>query len=129
MKKIFLFFAVCLFSLNCFALDLGNTIEKLPDLKQGIGYSFFDNELTYLTTAEIAKYKDFSFEVGYDAKDKIIGAISVNVIKFEDYITIPYLKELEANLGLYAGYGRLGSGGGNNEYDAGVSVTLLNIEF
>lgn len=120
-------------------LNITETLQKLPALKQGISWSFIDNKLNYLSTIEIASWKGITFEAGYagsaqNTGSKAVAVISYPIIKLKDLgVTLPILDLIEANLGVYGGFGRIdlddGQGKGNNEWDTGVSLTLLNIKF
>lgn len=127
--KLITFIVTFLLCIPCYAIDLSDTLNKLPNMKQGIGYSLQDSTIEYLTTSEVAKYKDFSIEVGYTSEDAVIGVVSLNIINFRDYLTIDYLKEIEINLGIYGGFKRLGISAEQNESTWGISATLLNFTF
>lgn len=120
------------------SLNLSEVASNLPALKQGIAYSIEDSKINYLSTVEILKWEGFALEAGYagaaeETSHKAVGVISYQVAKLKDYgVTLPVLDLLEFNLGLYAGYGRLqfaGDKSNDNEFDYGVSATLLNIKF
>lgn len=113
-------------------------LKELP-LKQGVAYSLQDNKINYLSTIELAKWKGFSLEAGYAGRaentgDKAVAVISYQVAKAKDLgITLPILDLLECNIGAYAGLGRIqvndGFDNGNNEFDWGVSATLVSLKF
>ncbi|MCK5590617.1 MAG: hypothetical protein KAI72_01555 [Candidatus Pacebacteria bacterium] len=129
-KKILFIVILVLFSVKSYSADLNysDILEKLPPLKQGVAYSFLDNELNYTSTLEIWKYKDVSIEAGYNSKDAIIGAVAIDLIAFEDYTTIPILDLINVDIRLYAGIKRVGISEGNSEFDCGVGFTILRIE-
>jgi hypothetical protein len=144
MRKFFVSLLVfCLISLPAFSMsldDLKGAISKLPELKQGLGYSFLDSDFHYLSTAEIVSYKNFTLEAGMsfkqfegddtDRPNMPIVVIGYDIVKLRDLgVKIPILDKIEANLGIYAGCGRIGSGGGNNEFDYGASLTIINLDF
>lgn len=113
-----------------------DVVKDIP-LKQGIAFSLEDSELNYLSTIEIAKWKNITLEAGYagaaeETEHKIVGVLSYPLLKLSDYIEIPILNLLELNLGVYGGYGRVNlvdSGDNDNEWDYGVSATLINLKF
>lgn len=112
-------------------LDLLETAKKVPDLKQGIAFSLIDNQVNYLSTAQIAEWKGISLEGGYagtakDTGNKVVAVISYPLLKLKNYISLPVLDLIELNLGVYAGYGRIL---GSNEFDAGISGTAINLKF
>lgn len=137
MKKLILIAAFLFLSCPAFAeVELKNIIDKV-ELKNGIGYSFTDNKIVALSTFEIAKYKDFTFEAGYagdadGADHRLIGAVKYDFGKIES-LDLPVLRYVNPEIGLYAGAGRVdltdGLGDGNNEFDVGLAVTLINIKF
>ena len=51
-------------------IDLSDTLDKLPDAKQGMVYSIVDSEIKYATTFQVAKFKDFLFSIGYAGEDE-----------------------------------------------------------
>lgn len=127
--KLITFLLACLIALPCFALDITDTVNKLPDMKQGLGYSIADDEIEYLSTFEVLNYKDLALEAGFIGDNGVAATVGINIIKLKDYISIPYLKELECNVGYFVGFRRLGITSGNNEYVHGPCVTMLNLEF
>lgn len=143
MRKLFLVTILSLVvSLPAMALSLDDITKNLPDLKQGIGYSFLDNDIHYLTTAQLWQHKKFTFEAGFsfkkfantesDTPDMPIVVVGYNLFNFKDMgIDIPYLKEVNANLGIYAGCNKIAitDTSGNNEFDWGASLTLLDFKF
>ena len=107
-------------------------------MKQGLSFSLIDNKFNYLSTIEVFDIYGFKIECGYAGAEentghKLVGVISYPLIKLKDYIEVPILDLLEANIGLYTGIGRIdvddGWGNGNNEVDAGISLTILSIKW
>ena len=99
--------------------------------KSGMGYSVADSKVNFLSTVEVAKWKEITLEAGYagsaeNTQDKIVAVVSYPLIKLKDYVDLPVLDLIECNLGAYVGYGRLF---GSNEFDYGLSATFLNIKF
>jgi len=133
MKKLIIALLIALIAVPCFAqnpnvLTFNKLTNVLPPLKQGVAYSFFDDELNYTSTFEVMKYKDISLEAGYNTKDAIIAALAVDLIDMKEYTTIPILDLLNIDIRLYGGYKRLGYTEGNNEFDFGVGWTIIRIE-
>jgi len=111
-------------------LSIEDSLKKLPALKQGIAYSLMEHDIHYLSTLELINWKGIAFEAGYSSKDKVVGVISYELLKLKDLgVTVPVLDLIECRVGTYAGWGRLGVTKGNNEYDYGLSATLINIKF
>ncbi len=115
-------------------LSLRGTLEKIPALKQGIAYSVVDHGINYLSTLEVANWKGIAFEVGYSSKDKLVGVVSYELLKLKDLgVTLPLLDLIEFRVGLYGGFEEvalgLGNGKGNNEFDCGLSATLISVKF
>lgn len=119
-------------------LSIGDVLSNLPALKQGMAYSLADNQLNYLSTAEIVKYKGFALEGGYagaaeNTGNKIVGVLSYQVANLKDLgVTVPILDLIEFNVGAYAGYGSIqfaGNTKNDNEFDYGLSLTLLKTKF
>ena len=111
-------------------LSVKDVLEKVPALKQGIAYSLDKEEIVYLSTIEILTKDPFALEVGFASDDALVLVGSVHLLDLKDYVQIPILDLLECNLGVYAGYSRIGDdSGGNNEFDYGLSATLINIKF
>ena len=135
MKKIFSMVLVMVMLLSgvVFAQDslsLIDTLKKIPTVKQGIMYNFKDSELTYISTFEVAKYKNVSIEAGYDADEMILGVISYPVLKLKDLgVTIPVLDLIECNLGVGVGLDHINLAGGGKELKIGITATLINIKF
>ena len=112
-------------------LSIGDTISKIPGLKQGVGFSFKDHDFDYLTTIELAKFKGVSLEAGYSAKDEAIGVASYQIAKLSDYgVDLPILDLIDLNLGGYVGYGRVSvSKPISPRFDYGMSLTLIKVKF
>jgi len=118
--------------------SLSTVLGILPPLKQGIAYSITDSKINYLSTMQILKYKNFALEAGYagaaeNTGNKIVGVVSYEVLNLKEYgVELPVLDLIEFNVGLYAGYGRIqfaGDTDNDNEFDYGVSATLLNVKW
>lgn len=106
-------------------------IASVPALKQGIAYSFADSNVNYLSTIDVVNFKGFSLEAGYAGRaketgDKIVAVVSYDLFKAKDYVTWPVLQYVEFRPGLWAGVGRIT---GSNEFDWGVSATVLSLKF
>ena len=138
LKKMMLLAAILMLSIPQAKADSFDVIQQLPALKQGIAYSIEDGAFNYLSTIEIAKYKGFALEGGYAGRakntgDKIVGVVSYQVARLKDFgVTLPVLDLVEFNAGVYAGYGRIqfnGDKSNDNEFDYGISLTLLNVKF
>ena len=121
-------------------LSITDTIKKLPGLKQGIGYSMIDNKINYLTTMEVLKWKDYAIEVGYagDAENtghKAVVVASAELVNLKKLgVTVPILDLLDFRVGVYGGVGQVNLGDnpamrGNNEWDAGFSLTAITVKF
>lgn len=119
-------------------LNLNETLGKLPALKQGIAYSLVDNKINYLSTAEVVKYKNFALEAGYagnaeETNHKAVAVISYRLGGLKDLgVEVPVLDLISVNLGVYGGYGHIqlsGDKSNDNEWDAGISATILDIKF
>lgn len=111
--------------------DILDDLSRLPGLKQGVAFSLADSQINYLSTIEIASYKGFSLEGGYAGRaqetgDKIVAVASYNILSMKDHTNIPILKYIEFRPGVYAGIGRIT---GSNEFDWGISATVLNLKF
>lgn len=113
------------------SLSIGDSLKKIPALKQGIGYSLKNSNIEYLTTIELANYKGIALEAGYTSQDKVIGVISYPILKLKDLgVTVPILDLVEANAGLFYGFGRINIMELDTAEDTyGVSLTLLKVKF
>ena len=116
------------------SLSIGDVAKKLPALKQGIAYSLMENDIHYLSTLEVLNWKGIALEAGYSSKDLAVAVVSYELLKLKDLgVTLPILDLIECRVGGYAGYGRIAIGLGNakdnNEFDYGLSATLLSVKF
>lgn len=137
MKKLLLTLAltVCLVgSAYADALDVGGIVDKI-EFKQGIAYSLIDNGINYLSTIEVLKKKGFALELGYagdlDSVDhRLVAVVSYELFKLKDYIDIPVLDLIEANIGYYVGVGSInGHRLLESEFDHGPALSLIKIKF
>jgi len=149
MKKLIVILALLLLATPVMAegessIDLGDQLEKLPVLKQGFGYSFLDNDIKYLSTMEILNWKGIALEGGLlwkrfeghetDTPNILCAVVSYELLKLKDLgVTIPILDLLECRIGVYGGFGRMALGWGNakenDEFDVGLSVSLISLKF
>lgn len=106
-------------------------VKKIPGLKQGIGFSLIENEVNYLTTVELAGYKGYALEAGYNSKDKVVVVLSADLINLKKLgVTLPVLDLIDIRVGLYGGYGSINSKAlGSSEWDCGISGTAVSIKF
>lgn len=112
---------------------------KLPPLKEGIAYSITDSKINFLSTIELLKFKGFNVEVGYAGQapntgDKAVAVLSYELLNLKNLgVAVPILDLVSFNLGYYIGVGRIelnpGNTKANNEFDQGVSLTVLNFKF
>jgi len=114
MKKLFLAVALVLCIVGVVSaepLNIGDELQKLPALDQGIAYSIIDSTINYTSTFEIMKIGErVSLGGGYatngsgDTSDhKGIGTITVNLLNLGDYIKFPILDQIKINPGIYVG--------------------------
>lgn len=106
-------------------------VKKIPAVKSGIGYSAIDNKINFLSTFQVATYKNVNFELGYsgdaeNAGDKVVGVVSYKLVALKDFLTVPVLDLIECNVGVYYGIGNIGAG---NEQDYGVTATAVSFKF
>lgn len=99
--------------------------------KSGVGYSLADSKVNFLSTIELARWRGLTLEGGYagdseKTQDKMIAVLSYSIMEAGQYIDVPVLDLLECNIGAYAGIGRIF---GSDEFDYGLSATILNIKF
>jgi len=108
-------------------VDVTNWLEVLPNLKQGIVYSISDSEIKYCSTTALLVTDYVNIELGAVPLDnEIILALTYEVVKLKDYVSIPLLDLIELNIGGYVGCKNFLD---DNEYDAGLSATAINIKF
>jgi len=108
-----------------------DTIASIPGLKQGVAFSLADSQINYLATIELVNFKGFALEGGYAGRaketgDKLVAVLSYDLLSLDKYTSLPILKYVEFRPGVYAGFGRLF---GSQEFDYGVSATVLSIKF
>lgn len=133
MKRIFLIVLLTLALPNLAKAETNifDAIAAIPALKQGVAFSLADNNINYLSTVDLVKWKGFALEGGYagaakNTGDKIVGVISYDLLTLKGKTTIPVLEWLEFRPGVWAGIGRIG---GSNEIDFGVSATVISFDF
>lgn len=108
-----------------------DVLSDVPALKQGIAFSIADSNVNYLATTDVFTKYGVALEVGYaghakDTGDKLVAVLSYDLFKAADYTTMPIIKFLEFRPGIWAGVGRVT---GSNEFDYGVSASVLNVKF
>ena len=118
-------------------LNIREVVEKIPALKQGIAYSLADSKFNYLSTIELASWKNITIEAGYagaaeNTGHKIVGVVSYPIVKLADLgVKLPVLDLVELNVGGYVGYGRVEGLNSldDSEFDYGISATLIKVKF
>ena len=118
-------------------LKIGDVMEKLPELKQGVAYSLADSKLNYLSTIEALTWKGVSLELGYagaaeNTGNKIVAVVSYPIVSLKELgVTMPILDLVEFNAGVYAGYGRIESISQlqDSEFDYGLSLTAISLKW
>lgn len=122
------------------SLSIADTLQKVPGMKQGAAFSLVDSKFNYLSTLDVAKFKDLTLEVGYAGRakltgDKVVAVVSYPIFNAKEFgITWPIADLIDLRLGAYAGYGRVEIGSidtmkGNNELDFGASLTAISVKF
>lgn len=138
MKKLIVVIAMLLvLAMPCWAesLSVGETlvnvsdkISQLPPLKQGLMYDINDSKISYLSTIEVANWKNITLEAGYSQENKIMAVISYPLLKLADFgVTMPILKYIEANIGYGIGVDNLFDRG--CEMKQGITLTLISIKW
>ena len=119
---------------------MGDELKKIPALKQGVAYSIVDSQLNYLATTDIVKAGNFAIEVGYagiakETGDKLVAVASYGIFNAKKAgVTFPVADLIDARVGIYGGFGRVNLGAGesiknDNEWDAGISLTAIQVKF
>ena len=130
---------------NAESLDLGDLIEKLPEVQTGMAYSVIDQDWNTSVSAPIVKGKGkfdvFSLNLGvvlkeFDSQESnegVLGTlgISYDVMALEEYVDIPVLDLIGLKIEVYAGIPILdtlnGDTGESAEFDWGVMFKVLSI--
>lgn len=115
-------------------LNIGDIVNKIPNLKQGVAYDFNSRNVEYFTTAEVANYKGFSLSGGYATSDKIVASLDYDLGGLEKLgINLPLLSMIDLRVGAYVGIGNLSSassnGNGRNKFAYGPEVTVVSLKF
>lgn len=124
----------------CAEISVSETLNKIPGMHQGFGFSLIDSKFNYLTTLDIVSWKGITLEAGYMGRAKNSGDKAVAVISYDLFnakkagVTVPVLDLIDVRVGGYVGFGRIQIGNdqardGGNELDAGASVTAFNVKF
>lgn len=117
-------------------LSIGDTIEDLPVVQNGIAYSLADSRFNYLATMELANFKGISLAAGYagvaeNTKDKLVATLTYDLVKVKDLgVTFPVLDLLRIEPGIYAGFGRINLKAiDKSEKDYGLVVKCIDWKF
>jgi len=110
------------------SLDLGDELEKLPDMQQGIFYDFEDNEIEYMTSIKVAEWNDINLEIAYSSEDAVLGVISYNLIALKDIIEFPILDLIEFAPGVAFGMSRI-EGDLSAEFQWGLTFSFIKVRF
>ena len=134
MKKIILVLVISLALIGIAraeSLNLGETLQKIPALKQGVAYSILDSEFSYLSTIELVNWKGVGLEAGYSSKDKAVAVVSYELLKLKNLgVNLPILDLIEFRPGIYCGYGSINMQEiDRSEIDYGISATFASIKW
>jgi len=138
MKKLFLVLGMYFLFIGSFAFADSLTISDLLDkaeLKQGIGYSFTNHEVEYLSIFDLAEWKDFNLGLGYSSENSVIATLTYPLFSLKEKgVTIPILDLVELEIGLYGGFSRLENfdvTNGDNKpgWNFGGVLKILSIKF
>jgi len=128
------------------SLNIGDLIEKLPEVQTGLAYSVIDQDWNPSVSAPIIKGKGkfdvFSLNIGAVAKEfdsqesneGVLGTlgISYDVVALKEYVDIPVLDLIGLKVEAYAGIPILdtlnGDIGDSAEFDWGVMLKVLSID-
>lgn len=118
-------------------LILGDLLNKIPSVKQGVAFSLPDGKFNYLATIDAVQWKGLNLEVGYagrakETADKAVAVLSYDLLKLKDVVDMPILDLIEFRPGIYAGFGRIeGFEDGRLacEDDYGVSLSVIDVKF
>jgi hypothetical protein len=108
-------------------ITVGEVVDKLPALKQGVVYSLKDSEFAHASTAEIVEKWGVTLEAGYIDNGKLMTALTKELINAKDYIDIKFVKELMFRPGIYVAFDEIDTG--DPEVDYGISATFLEVKF
>lgn len=105
-------------------------LQKIPGLKQGVAYSVLDNKVNYIATTNVYEWMLFNVEVGYagvakDTGDKLVAVVSYDLFDLSG-IDLPIVDLIKFRPGIYGGTGRLF---GSNEWDWGISASVIDLKF
>ena len=133
---------ICLFCAPAFAdpVQVGTALSKIPALKQGVAYSVLDSRFNYIATFDVASKSGFNLEAGYagiakNTGDKLVAVISYDLFDAKKFgITWPVADLIKFRPGIYAGVGRMdilnkSAAKSNNEFDWGISASVIDIKF
>lgn len=122
-------------------IDIGELIDKAPEINTGIAYSIMDSQIKPIATVKVYEYKGVNFEVGATTDEEslrlkefstVVGQVSYTIAKAGKLTSIPILKELELTPGAFVGFDRVAfedGGEAQNEFDWGFSFRLLGVKF
>lgn len=109
------------------SINFTELIKKLPDMKQGVAYSFVEDEFEYINTIKIANKFGLNVEVGYASESKLLVALTGDIVELKDYINLPILDLVKLNIGLYYAIDRINNLGSSEDY--GATATFLEFKF
>ena len=114
-------------------INWDDIVEKIPVTNQAVVYSLDSNEFGYAITVDVLKFDIWKtaigIDVGYAFDDRVVALASVKLVELKDYIEIPILEWIAIEPFVYVGVGRIGEGGGNNEFDKGLGCKFLSVDF
>lgn len=138
MKKIILL-TLLLSGFNLFDLEVPNAhadAVKLPNIKNGVGYSIKDNQFNYFATTDLISKWGFTVAGGYAGRakntgDKAVGTLTYELGNLSRWVEVPIAKYVDLSVGLYAGLGhvQINKPEGGNEFDWGVVANIISIKF
>ena len=128
------------------SLNIGDIIDKLPEVETGMAYSFIDEDFSVCASAPILKGKDkwddLSLNLGIvykefdnqESNEGILGTlgISYDVVALKEYVDIPVLDLISLKVEAYVGIPILDTINGDTsesaEFDCGVMFKIVSID-
>jgi hypothetical protein len=109
-------------------VNVPDLINKMPIVEQGIVYNLSEDAWQPITSVPVYKWKMLALSAGYVGPDKAAVAMSIDLLDFSDFTTMPILEWVSIKPCYFYSMDRLFDHGKSDD-SHGFGTSILDIRF